>query len=329
MSSPALRLQVALRAREETARAISERLPGVPWTFSESTSRADWGPIEAMLVGSLARELPDYDPATTPRLAFVQRIYTGLDGFPFERFPESVKIAGNVGAFAPFVAEHAVALVLAASRSILSAHEQVRKGRLRPPPDQRLLFGRTVVLLGYGEIGRAVATRLSGFGMRIVGVNRTGRMAPGCDAMYPAEALGDAVAVGDVVIDARPLTVVTRGSVNAELLARFRPEAIYVNVGRAFTVDEAALYRHLKNHPGFRAALDVWWDEDFGKGTLSSRFPFTDLPNFVGTPHSAGFGPDVDGYVLDRALENLGRFFRGEPPLYLADRKEYLPGADP
>ena len=299
------------------------RLPGVPWVFSDRSSRVEWSAVEAMLVGSLERELADFDATATPRLSFVQRIYTGLDGFPFDRFPESVKIAGNVGAFAPFVAEHAVALALAASRSLLSAHDQVRRGELRPPPDQRLLFGRTAVVLGYGEIGRALAARLSGFGMRIVGVNRTGRMAPGADGMYPADALGEAVAVGDLVIDARPLTAATRSSVNAELLARFRPEAIYVNVGRAHTVDEEALYAHLRDHPRFRAALDVWWDEDYGKGSLSSRFPFADLPNFVGTPHSAGLGPSVDGYVLDRALENLGRYFRGEPPLYLADRKEY------
>lgn len=323
------RLLVTLRAEEETASAISERLRGVAWTFATRSSRSEWGSVEAMLVGSLVREVDDFHPSTTPRLAFVQRIYTGLDGFPFERFPETVKIAGNVGAFAPFVAEHAVALALAASRSVLSAHAQVRAGRLRPAPDPRLLFGRTAVLLGYGEIGRAVAARLSGFGMRIVGVNRTGRTAPGCDAMYPAHAIGDAVAQADLVVDARPLTRATRGSVNAGLLARFRSEAIYVNVGRARTVDEEALYRHLKDHPEFRAAFDVWWEEDFGRGTLSHRFPFADLPNFVGTPHCAGAGPEVDRYVLDRALENLARFFRSEPPLYVADRTEYAEASVP
>ena len=324
MDPTGTRLLVTLRRREETAQAISERLPDVPWVFSGSSSRAEWGAVEAMLVGSLDRELPEYVPAFTPHLAFVQRIYTGMDGFPFERFPESVMLAGNVGAFAPFVAEHAVALALASSRSLLSAHAQVKRGQLRPPPDQRLLYGRTAVVLGYGEIGRAIAARLAGFGMRIVGVNRTGRMAPGSDAMYPAGAIDEAVAVGDLVIDVRPLTTATRGSVNAALLARFRPEALYVNVGRAFTVDEAALYQHLKDHPGFRAALDVWWEEDFGKGTLSSRFPFTGLPNFVGSPHSAGFGRDIEGYVLAKALENLERFFRGEVPLHLADRREYV-----
>ena len=323
------RLLVTLRAEEETARAIADRLRGVAWTFSSRSSRPEWGSVEAMLVGSLVREIDDFRPSATPRLAFVQRIYTGLDGFPFERFPETVKIAGNVGAFAPFVAEHAVALALAASRSVLSAHAQVRAGHLRPPPEQRLLFGRTAVLLGYGEIGRAVAARLSGFGMRIVGVNRTGRTAPGCDAMYPAEAIGDAVAQADLVVDARPLTRATRGSVNSGLLGRFRSAAIYVNVGRAHTVDEDALYRHLKDHPGFRAALDVWWEEDFGRGRLSHRFPFADLPNFVGTPHSAGLGPGIDRYVLDRALENLARFFRGEPPLYVADRTEYAEESGP
>ncbi len=323
MSSPGPRLLVTLRARVETPPTISRVLGDVPWVYSDDPSDRDWGSVEAMLVGSLERELNDFDPTSTPRLAFVQRIYTGLDGFPFHRFPESVKIAGNVGAFAPFVAEHAVALVLAASRTLVLAHAQVRRGELRPPPEQRLLFGRTAVILGYGEIGRAVASRLEGFGMRVVGVNRTGRMAPGCEAMYPADAIGVAVAQADLVVDARPLTVATRGSVNSELLGRFRPEAIYVNVGRAPTVDEEALFRHLKEHPGFRAALDVWWEEDFGNGTLTSRFPFAELPNFVGTPHSAGLGPGIEGYVLERALENLGLFFRGETPRYLADRKEY------
>ena len=304
---------------------ISERLPGVPWTFSVGSSVEDWRAVEAMLVGSLERELGSYDSASTPRLAFVQRIYTGLDGFPFARFPDEVRIAGNVGAYAPYVAEHAVALVLAASRSLVAAHDQVRAGRLRPPPEQRLLLGRTAVILGYGEIGRAVAARLAAFGMRIVGVNRSGRMAPGSEGMYPAEAIGDAVAEADVLIDVRPLTRATRATVNAELLARTRPEAVYVNVGRADTADEEALYRHLQEHPGFRVALDVWWDEDFAKGTLASRFPFAELPNFVGTPHSAGVAPGIDRFVLERALDNLARYFRGEPPLYVADRSEYYP----
>jgi D-3-phosphoglycerate dehydrogenase / 2-oxoglutarate reductase len=322
MDAPSPRLLVSLRPREHLTQAISQAVP-VPWTYAEGSSTDAWSTVEAMLVGSLDRELPSFDAATTPHLAFVQRIYTGVDGFPFDRLPPSVKVAGNVGAYAPFVAEHAVALALAAARLLVESHERVRRGQLRPPPEHRLLFRRGAVILGYGEIGRAIAERLAGFDMRIVGVNRTGRMAPGCVAMYPEGALATAVAEGDFVFDARPLTRSTRASVDATLLGAMRPEAVYVNVGRAGTVDEAALYQHLTARPTFRAALDVWWGEDFAHGRLEHRFPLADLPNFVGTPHVAGFGPGVESYVVAKALDNMARFFRGETPRHLVDRTEY------
>jgi len=141
--------------------------------------------------------------------------------------------------------------------------------------------------------------------------------------MFPAERLGDALAEGDLVFEARPLTRLTSGSIGAPELARTRPNAVLVNIGRAATIDEEALFRHLKDHPSFRAAIDVWWDEEFGDGVLRSRFPFADLPNFVGTPHCAGFAPNIEPVIFDRAAENVARYFRDGRPRYVVDRAEY------
>ncbi|MGP8159488.1 MAG: 2-hydroxyacid dehydrogenase [Thermoplasmata archaeon] len=321
MSEP--RLLLAVRPREEVGEVLRQRLSGVDWQYvSERPSRGR-DEVEAMLLGSVERDLGDLDVRSLPKLKFVQRVYTGVDGIPFDRFPERVRFAGNVGAYAPFVAEHAVTLALAAAREVPRAHALVRAGTLRPPPVQRLLWGRTAVILGYGEIGRAIANRLSGFGTRVIGLNRSGRMAPGCVGMFPADRLVEAVREGDYVFDTRPLTRATQGTIDAAVLAAMRPTAIFVNVGRAGTVREEALYRHLLDHPEFRAALDVWWHEDFAGGRIEHRFPFTDLANFVGTPHSAGFGPGVETYVLERAVANLRRFFAGEEPRYVVDRSEY------
>lgn len=323
------RLLVALRPRDEIPEALTRGLPGIDWTYADRERSFDGSEVEALLVGSVERELGDYDAASTPRLAFVQRIYTGVDGFPFERFPKSVKIAGNGGAFAPFVSEHAVALALAAARAVVPVQSQVRAHRLRPPPVHRLLWRRTAVILGYGEIGKALAARLAGFEMRIVGVNRTGRMAPGCDAVYPADRLREALAAGDFVFDVRPLTLETARTIGTDELRAMPTEAVYINVGRAGTVDEGALYRHLVEHPEFRAGLDVWWEENFAAGTFEARFPFSELPNFVGTPHCAGIGSPVEPYVLTRAVENLARYFGGENPLYVVDRRDYVADAGP
>jgi len=321
---PHPRLLVALKPEAEVAETITWELPRVPWTFARSPEGTPWDAVEAILVGSVGRELGPYEAASTPRLQLVQLIYTGVDRFPFDRFPESVVIAANVGAYAPFVAEHAVMLALAAAREVVPAQAQVRALTLRPAPKTRLFRGRTAVVLGYGAIGRELAKRLTGFDLRIVGVNRSGRMAPGCSAMYSADRLREAVAEGDLVFDVRPLTRATERTIGAAEFEAMKPNAIYVNVGRAATTDEEALYRHLVAHPEFRAAFDPWWDEDFPNGAFRTRFPLLDLPNFLGTPHSAGFGPATQQYALTCALQNLRRFFDGEPPLYRVDRRDYV-----
>jgi len=319
----ALRLLVALKPSDEIEEVLRERLPGVAWGYAAGLAGSSRASVEAMLLGSVERDLAGIPLRELARLAFVQRVYTGMDGVPFEEFEPGVRFAGNVGAFAPFVAEHAVTIALAAARELPRAQSMVRSGELRPPPVQRLLWRRTALILGYGEIGRAIASRLAGFETRVIGVNRNGSPVEGCAQMFSAERLLEAVGNADFVFDARPLTRSTRGTIDRSVLGAMRPTAVFVNVGRGATVREEDLFQHLKSHPEFRAALDVWWHEDYAHGRLESRYPFAELPNFVGTPHSAGFGPGVERYVLERAVSNLKRFFDGETPLHLVDRSEY------
>jgi phosphoglycerate dehydrogenase-like enzyme len=317
------RLLVTVGEGPELRQALERILPPESVAFTEPSGTGPWPAVEAWLVGSVGRELPHWTPELTPNLRFVQRLFTGLDGFPFERFPASVQVAGNVGAFAPFVAEHAVALLLAVSHNVTANAEKVRAGRLRPPISNLYLLDRTVLLLGYGAIAREVAARLRPFGARLEGLSRDGKGAPELARMYAADHLTDALAGADVIIDCRPLTDSTRGSIDAVALGRIRSSAIYVNIGRAGTVDEAALYEHLVHHPEFRAALDVWWEEDYGAGALKTRYPFAARANFLGSPHVAGVGAQARDRAIEMAVENLGRFFQGVRPNHLADRSEY------
>jgi phosphoglycerate dehydrogenase-like enzyme len=324
VSERAARLLLAVRRRDAVVEAVARQLPGIPAVFLEESRPDAWGSVEAALLGSMAREAKEWDPAAAPGLRFVQRVFTGVDDLPFDRFPPAIEIAGNVGGYAPFVAEHAMALALAAARTVVTAHAQVSAGRLRPPPENRTLWRRTAVILGYGEIGRGIAERLKGFEAQVVGVNRSGRPAPGCDRMFPADRLREALALGNLVFEARPLTRKTRSTIGAEELRSMPEDALFVNVGRAGTVDEEALFGHLRDHPRFRAALDVWWEEGFGDGSLRLRFPFASLPNVIATPHSAGFAPPVEASAVETAVRNLARFFAGERPRHIVDRSEYL-----
>ncbi len=323
MDAPEPRLLISVARRNDVGERVAEQLRGVPWSYLAETPPARRRSVEAMLVGGYSDELKEFDPATTPRLRFVQRLFTGSDGFPFGRFPADVRFAGNVGAFAPFVSEHAVLLALAAARDLPAGREMVREGRLRPAPEQRTLTGRTAVILGFGEIGRAIAERLRPFEMSIVGVSRRGDPVDGVAEMFPADRFREALPLGDYVFEVRPLTNLTAGSIGAAELASMRPEAVLVNVGRAGTIDEEALYRHLESHPRFRVAIDVWWNERFTNGTLLSRFPFASLPNFLGTPHSAGNVPGADERAIRLAAENLARYFQTGRPAHVLDRSEY------
>ncbi len=317
------RLLLIVPERAGLRETVARRLPGVPYALPADPVAADRSAVEAMLLGAFPREEPRADPAGLPRLRFVQRLFAGVDDLPFERFAPSVDIAGNIGGFAPFVAEHALALALACARCVLEGNAAVASGRSRPPPELRTLWHQTAVILGYGAIGRSLAQALHALGAEVHGLGRTGAPAPGADRMYSADQLLEALTGAALVVDARPLTARTARTLGTREFAAMREDAIFVNVGRAGTVDEEALFRHLQSHPRFRAGLDVWWAEDFAHGRLTSRFPFTSLPNFVGSPHWAGYAPPVPAFALASALDNLARFFAGDRPLHLVDRSEY------
>ncbi len=317
------RLLVLLAREDATRRTLDAALPEVPWAFLDDPAAADVSAVEALLVGSLSGSIREFDPRTVPHLRFVQRLYTGMDGFPFSRFGPDVAIAGNVGAYAPYVAEHAVALALDALRDLSGAAANVRAGQLRPAPDARSLIGSTVTILGYGAIGREVLRRLDGFGCRFVGVNRSGLPDDRVGRMFPADRFREALPDAALVLEARPLTRRTERTIGRAELERMREDAVFVNVGRAGTVDPAALFDHLRAHPRFRAAFDVWWDEDYATGRLNSRWPFASLPNFYGTPHCASALAAARAPALQSAVDNLVRFFRSGAPLHAIDRTEY------
>ncbi|HUI38602.1 MAG TPA: NAD(P)-dependent oxidoreductase, partial [Thermoplasmata archaeon] len=279
-------------------RRLSEALPGVPVAFATAGTPGPWPSVEALLVGSPQREFPQVAPGLLPNLRFVQRVYTGLDAFPFDRIAPGVRVAGNVGGFAPYVAEQALTLLLALANDLVPNYASVRSGRLRPVEPPRWLPGQVGLLLGFGEIARELARRLAALGVRVEGLSREGAPDPGAERMYAANQLLEALSIADLIVDCRPLTARTRATIDRAALERMKANAIFVNVGRAGTVDEEALYHHLAAHPGFRFGTDVLWREDPVRGTVESRWPFTDLPNFLASPHVAGLGTEPRARAL-------------------------------
>ena len=251
----------------------------------------------------LVRRLPVTERlvAAAPRMRLVLKIgrrTRSLDLAALDRAGVVVVAEPNPAWVA--VAEHALLLMLALCRSLPSAHAaviagQVRAGLVPRPTTEReyaynwadiaglqVLFGRTLGLVGFGEIGRDVAARAAAFGMRVLYTARRPAkdVAPELAEYRP---LRDLLAASDVVSLHVPHTAETEGLIGRPELALLRPHAMLVNTARGGIVDEAALVEALEQGRLAGAALDVFRAEPLPPG-----HPLIRLPNVVLTPHIGG-----------------------------------------
>jgi len=257
-------------------------------------------------------------------LKLIQSTRAGVDVLDFQKIPPNVLVCGNVGAYGEQIAEHVFGMVLYFARNIGTSHLKLKQGIWENPEGPIFLKGKTILVIGAGGIGEAVAKIATCFGMKTVGVNASGRSLPDFDEIVSIEKLDQVLKVADVTVVALPLTVKTFHLIDGQRLQLMKRDSILVNVARGYIVDETALYQHLKEDPSFKCALDVWWWYPKQGENFSQRFPFFDLPNFLGTPHDSGIVPETEELALLSSIENIGRFVRNESLKGLMDRKDYL-----
>ena len=246
-----------------------------------------------------------------PRLRWVQLPTMGYDPVELHGVPPGVTVTSAGDAYAPTVAEHALAMLLALLRRIPEAVRNAERSTWDQSNAVRIgtLNDATVAVIGFGNIGRAVAQRLRGCGARIVAVTRSGRVDPLCDEAAPSTELHAVLARSDAVVLAVPLGAQTRHLIDAAALAALQPHAILINVARGGVVDHDALRAALRDGQIGGAGLDVTEPEPLPAGD-----PLWTMPNVLITPHVAGYGGDVaPRRILALVARNLKSFMAGEP----------------
>ena len=253
---------IALVSRD----ALAAALPEIEVLFAPMPPRDGWARAE--------------------RLRLIQLLGAGVDQLlPSPDLPAHVAVAGVRGVFAPEVAEHAIAMMLAHAKRLRAIYDDQRAHRFDESPRERLA-GERLAIIGHGEVGRRIERIARALEMDVRAIARRDRVAD----------LGAALADARYIAIALPLTPATDRLFDAALLARLRTDAYLVNVARGEIVDEAALVAALRAGRLAGAALDVFVHEP-----LVADSPRWDAPNVTITPHVAGLGE----HYIDRCIAVL------------------------
>jgi phosphoglycerate dehydrogenase-like enzyme len=278
---------------------------------------------DVLLTWLWEREIRPDERDLVAGVRLVQLVIAGVDSLPFDQVPPSATIAGNVGAYAKPIAEHAVAMILAGAKRLFPRHAEMTRGEFHSFVPNRTVEGMVAGILGLGGIGSATARLLRSLGASVHAINTSGRTDEPVAFIGTLADLDRVLEAADALVVALPLSRHTRGLIGARELALMKPDAILVNVARAEIVDEQALYEHLRAHPDFFAGLDVWWNEPGPHGAFRTNVPFFELPNVIGSPHNSAIVPGILEEAARRAAANVARYLRGERPTGVVDRDDY------
>jgi phosphoglycerate dehydrogenase-like enzyme len=286
-------------------------------TDLDDAARADALRKADAVLARTTRELRQGEIALLKDARLVQFINAGIDFVPLADMPAGVPVATNGGAYAEPMAEHALAMALAAAKRLLVEHAALGRGEFNQFNRNRMLAGGVCGILGFGGIGVATARLARGIGMRVHAINRRGSSDEPTDWIGTPERLDALLEASDLLVICTPLTPATLGMIGAPQLARMKEDAILVNVARGEIVDERALYERLLAYPKFSACIDAWWIEPIRHGTFRMDQPFMSLPNVIGSPHNSAAAISGTGAVgLRRAIANIRRALAGETALY-------------
>jgi phosphoglycerate dehydrogenase-like enzyme len=278
----------------------------------------------AILARDTGKELRPHEPALIANARLIQFMTAGIDYIRLSELPPLVPVANNGGAYAGSMAEHALAMTLAAAKRILIEHNALIAGQFNQFTRNRTLAGKTCAILGFGGIGEATARLMRATGMRIHAINRRGHSEEPTDWIGTQNDLGTMLRAADVLVIAAPLTQRTIGMIGAAELALMKPDAIMVNLARGELIDEVALFAHLTSHKEFFACIDAWWIEPVRHGTFRMDHPFLTLPNVVGSPHNSASVPGNNEAALRHAIPNIRRALAGETPRNLIGAEERM-----
>jgi phosphoglycerate dehydrogenase-like enzyme len=286
---------------------------GLPWAAANSTLFDDDITADDVIV-SLRFTRPG---ATAPAVRLLHVPGAGLDQIDMNVLAPDTLVA-NVFEHETPIAEFVMARLLEWEIRGGSLQESFNPQawpslyRRRVPHGE--IYGKTMVLIGYGRIGRAIAARANAFGVEVIAVDDSANSDSSARVM-PTDQLAQLQQRADYLVLALPLTPATTGLIDAAALARMPAHAVLVNISRAPIVDQTALFKALQDNEIGGAILDVWYHYPDTEGTpvAPADVPLWELPNAWCTPHSSAWTTQLPRRRYAVIADNINRLAAGEP----------------
>jgi len=311
-------VQIAVGKEVDDSRLAAMQAAFPEVTFASAEKDPDCVRDADAYIGRIPAEI---HARCTDRLRWVHATGAGIEtiiAIP-ELVASDVVVTNTRGAHAPFVAEHTFALMLALTRRLSEFardkqdHHYHAYGRGLPLDS---LYGKRLLIVGMGNIGRAIANRALAFEMDVVGLDV---MAPEqiMDGLtvLPMEHLDTELETTDILVVAVPLTAETTNLIDASRIDALKPGAMVIGISRGNIIDEAALAKRLHDGTLAGAGLDVYAEEP-----LPPDHMLWDTPRLVMTPHCAPGTPLTRDREFEITHENIRRFVAGEPLLNVCDK---------
>ncbi|MDR3201326.1 MAG: D-2-hydroxyacid dehydrogenase [Spirochaetales bacterium] len=268
-----------------------------------------------------AGDFPQELVPQTPALKWFQQWYAGADWL--QRYPQAITqpflLTNASGVHGPQMAEHLFGLLIAWYRKFpeIFAAQKKHEWARSILHKAELLHGKTLLVLGFGVIGEQVAKIAAAFGMRVIGVRRSAPdgITPNVEKVVDFQRMYEVLPEADVVVDILPYTRETHHLIGDTVFAAMKHSAVFANIGRGPTVDEAALAEAVRGGVIAGAVLDVTETEP-----LPPESPLWDIPGIIITPHYSGSHPQYDEMVFELFLDNLRRYRRGEELRNIVDK---------
>ena len=291
------------------------RIAVLPDVLASAADLDAYARAEAIVGVRFGRDLPRPE-----RLELFHVPGAGYDAVDLAALPAATVACNCFGHEQP-IAEYVMAALLAHHVPLADADAKLRQGTWaysagRTERVHGEIAGKTIGLLGYGHIGRAIAARAKAFEMRVHVANRSPVAPSGIvDRSFPLDGLAEFWASAELFVVSLPLSAGTTGIVGAAAFDAMPPSAVVVNVGRGPTIDERALYEALRSRRIAGAIIDTWYryPSPAQPDALPSTLPFHTLPNVVMTPHMSGWTAGTIRRRQHVIADNIRRRAEGRP----------------